>query len=122
MILNSGNELGNIVIQIRLVDMGVRQLNVLDECTKVDAVESFVGVVEDGVVNIANGCGKLVMGDGKDKFVRGPCFACYDVVGVQFFALRGSGAVQHDGVCWWFVGRDGKRFTVVCCIDGGILK
>ena len=95
---------------------------VLDEWSKVDAVEFFSGVIEDSVVDIIDGCGKLVRDDGEDKFVHGPRLACNDVVGLQFFVLGGSGAVWHDRVCWWFVGRDGERFPVVCCIDGGILK
>ncbi len=93
----------------------------LSECTNFNAVETFGGVVEDGIVDVVYGCGKLVLGDGKDKLVRGPCFACINAVGVQVFTLRGSGAVQHDGVCWWFVGRDVERCAVACCIDGGIL-
>ena len=64
-----------------MADLGVHQLNVLDECTKVNAVESFGGVVEDGIVYVVNGSGKLVMGDGKNEFVRGPCFVCNDVIG-----------------------------------------
>ncbi len=105
-----------------MADLGVCQLDVLDECSKVDAVESFDGVIEDGVEYVVDGCGKLVAGDGKDKFVRGPRLACNDVVGTQFFALGGSGAVRHDGVCWWFIGGDGECFPVACFIDGGILK
>ena len=87
-----------------------------------DALARLSSNVEDGVVYVVYGCGKLVASDGKDKFIRGPCFAGYDVVGAQFFALRGSGVVWHDEVRWWFVGRDGECFTVACCIDGGILK
>ncbi len=78
--------------------------------------------IKDGIVDIVDSCGKLVACDGKDKFVRGPRLARNNVVGAQFFTLGGSGAVWHDRVCWWFVGRDGERFPVVCCIDGGILK
>ena len=105
-----------------MADLGVHQLNVFDKCTKVGAVETFGGVIKDGVVDIVYGCGKLVAGDGEDNFIRGSCFAGDDVVCTQFFALRGSGAVWHDGVSWWFLGRDGERFTVAYCIDGGILK
>ena len=93
-----------------------------DERAEVDAIESFGGVIEHGVVDIVAGCGKLVTGDGEDKFVHGPRLACNDVVGLQFFVLGGSGAVWHDRVCWWFVGRDGERFPIAGCIDGGILK
>ena len=89
---------------------------------KVDAVESFGGVVEDDLVYVVVGCGKLVAGYGKDKFVCGPCFAGINVEGAQFFVLGCSGAIRHDGVCWWFVDRDGECFPVACCIDGGILK
>jgi hypothetical protein len=89
---------------------------------KVDAVETLGGVVKDSVVYFVNDCGELVVGDSEDEFVCGLCLACNDVVGAEFFALRGSGAVRHDGECWWFVGGDGERFPVACCIDGGILK
>jgi hypothetical protein len=54
----------------------------VDECTKVNAVETFGGVIEDGVVDVVYGCGQLVVGGGKDKFISGPCFAGNNVVGM----------------------------------------
>ena len=110
-VVSAGVEFGQIVIQIWLADrMGVPCLDVLDECSKIHAVESFGGVIENGVVDVVDGCGKLVAGDSKDEFVRGPRLACNNVVGAQFFALGGSGGIWHDGVCWWFVGGNGERF------------
>ena len=61
-------------------------MNVLDECTKVNSVETFSGVVKDGVVDVVYGCSKLVAGDGEDKFIRGPCFA-----GKMLLARNSSG-------------------------------
>ncbi len=67
----------------------------LDEWSKVDAVEFFSGVIEDSVVDIIDGCGKLVRDDGEDKFVCGPCLVCNDDVVVQFLRW---GAVAPFGM------------------------
>ena len=66
---------------------------------KVDAVESFGGVAENGVVYVVDGCGKLDAGDGEDQFVCCPCLAGNNVVGESFFTLGGSSAVRYAGVC-----------------------
>jgi hypothetical protein len=38
---------------------------VLDQRSEVDAVEAFRGIIENGVVDVINGGGKLVSSDGR---------------------------------------------------------
>jgi hypothetical protein len=45
----------------------------LDECAEVNAVESFRWIVEDGVIDVINGGGKLVASDGQYELVCCPC-------------------------------------------------
>jgi hypothetical protein len=77
-------ELGHVVVQVGLADLGVRCQDVLDQRVEVDAVESFRRIIEDGVVNVVECGGKLVSSDGKEEVVGSPCFARGDVDGTQF--------------------------------------
>ncbi len=79
--VNDGFEFGHVVVQAGLADLGVRCENVLDMCAEVDAVKSFRWIVEDGVVDVIDGGGKLVTSDGQYKPIGCPCFARGDVGG-----------------------------------------
>jgi len=74
-------ELGHVVVQVGLADLGVRGQDVLDQRAEVDAVESFRWIVKDGVVDVVDGGGELVSSDGEDEAVGSPCFARGDVDG-----------------------------------------
>ncbi len=74
-------ELGHVVLQVRLADLGIRGQDVLDQCAEVDVIESFCQIVEDGVVDVVDGGGELISSDGKDKVVGSPCFARGNVDG-----------------------------------------
>jgi len=53
----------------------------LDQRAEVDAIEAFCWFIENGVVDVVDGGGKLVSSDGEDKAVSSPCFARGDVDG-----------------------------------------
>ena len=74
-------ELGHVVVQVGLADLGVRCQDVLDQRSEVDAVEAFRGIIENGVVDVVDGGGELVSSDGEDEAVSSPCFARGDVDG-----------------------------------------
>jgi hypothetical protein len=74
-------EFGQVVVQIGLADLGICRQYVLDKREEVDAIETFGWVIEDGVVDVVNGGGELVVHDGKDEFVGGPSLACNKIGG-----------------------------------------
>ncbi len=57
-------EVGHVVIQIRLADLGVGVEDVHDEGAEIDSIETFSGVVKNGIVDVVNCCHKLVACDG----------------------------------------------------------
>ncbi len=65
-------EVGHVVIQIRLVGLGVGVEDVHDECAEIDVIATFGGVVKNGVVDVINCRRVLVMGDGEDHLVGVP--------------------------------------------------
>ena len=79
--VDSNVELGHVVVQVRLADLGVRGQDVLDQRAEVDAVEAFRWIIENGVVDVVDGGGELVSSDGEDKAVSSPCFARGDFDG-----------------------------------------
>ena len=79
--VDSDVEVSHVVVQVGLTDLGIRGWDVLDQCAEGDAIEDFRWIVENGVVDVINGGGKLVLSDGEDKAVSSPCFARGDVDG-----------------------------------------
>ena len=75
-------ELGHVVVQVRLADLGVYGQDVLDQRAEVDTIESFRWIVKDSVVDNIDGSGELVSSDGEDEAVGSPCFARGNVYGV----------------------------------------
>ena len=69
-------------------------IHVLDKRAEVDTVKSFRWIVEEGVVDVIDGGGKLVAsdGDGQYKPVGCPSLACGDGGGLYFLLGLGSGA------------------------------
>ncbi len=57
-------EVGHVVIQVRLADLGVCGENMLDKRAEVDTVEAFHWVGKDSIVDVVDGHGKLVTHDG----------------------------------------------------------
>ena len=115
-------ELGHVVVQVGLADLGVRGQDVLNQRAEVNAVESFCRIIEDGVVDVVDGGGELVSSDGEDKAVGSPCFPRGNVDGTQFLTLLDVGTVRNDGVCWRFRCWDCERRSVSSQVDGRILK
>ena len=74
-------EVGYVVIQVGLADLGVCSENVLDTRAWVDAVKSFCWIVKDGVVDVIDGGGELVSSDCQYKLVGCPHFARGNVGG-----------------------------------------
>ncbi len=64
-----------------MADLGVRGQDVLDQRAEVDTVESFRWIVEGGVVDVVDGSGELVSGNGEDEAVGSPRFARGNVDG-----------------------------------------
>ena len=56
-------ELGHVVVQVRLADLGVCGQDVLDQHAEVNAIESFCRIIEDSVVDVVNGGGELVLSE-----------------------------------------------------------
>ena len=79
--VDSDVELSHVVVQFGLTDLGVRGQDVLDQCEEGDAVDAFRWIVENGVVDVVDGGGKLVSSDGKHEAVSSPCLARRDVDG-----------------------------------------
>ncbi len=57
-------EVGHVVVQVRLADLGVCGENMLDKRAEVGAIEAFCQVIKEGIVDFVNGRGKLVARDG----------------------------------------------------------
>ena len=53
----------------------------MDQRAEIEAIEAFRWIIENGIVDVVDGGGKLVSSDGEDKAVSIPCFACGDVDG-----------------------------------------
>jgi hypothetical protein len=79
--VNAGVEFGHVVVQFGLADLGVHGKNMLDKPSEADADKSFHLIVKDGVVDIIDGGGKLVVSDGQYEHVGCPSFARGDVGG-----------------------------------------
>jgi hypothetical protein len=59
-------EVGHVVIQIRLADLGVGGEDVHDKRAEIDGIETFDGVIKNSIVDIINRCRELVAFDGED--------------------------------------------------------
>ncbi len=86
-------EIGHVAIQIRLADLSVGGEDVHDEGVEMDCIESFGGVVKNGIVDVVHLPCKLVVCDVKDHLVCVPCLVCGGIGGMQFlaFGCRGAG-------------------------------
>ncbi len=79
--VDSGIEVGHVVIQIRLANLGVGVEDVHDKGAKNDGVETFGGVVKNGVVDVIICHHELVACDGEDHLVGVPRLASDSVGG-----------------------------------------
>ncbi len=66
-------EVGHVVIQIRLAYLGVGGEDVHDKGAEINGIETFGGVVKNGVVDIIDRRRKFVACDGEDHLVGVPC-------------------------------------------------
>ncbi len=73
--VNARMEVSHVVIQIRLADLGVGVEDVHDESVVINGIETFSGVVKNGVVDIVNHCRELIACDGEDYLVGVLCLA-----------------------------------------------
>jgi hypothetical protein len=75
-------EVGYVVAQIRLAYLGIGVEDVHDKGVEIDGVETFGGVLKNGVVDIVDCCCKLNACDGEDHLVGVPCLASGGIGGV----------------------------------------
>jgi hypothetical protein len=115
-------EAGHVVIQIRLADLGVGGEDVHDEGAEINGVETFGGIVKNGVVDVINHRRKLVACDGEDHLVGVPCLMGSGVGGTQFLVFGIRGACWDDWVGWRFNIWDVELLSVACQVYGWILK
>ncbi len=67
-----------------------------DKGVEINGVETFGGVVKNGVVDIVNCRCKLVARDGEDHLVGVPSLPCGSVGGMQFLTFGCCGASWDD--------------------------
>ncbi len=120
--VNARMEVGHVFIQIRLADLGIGGEDVHDEGAEIDGVETFGGVVKNGLVDMAHHCHELVACDGEEHLVVVPCLTGGGVGGAQFLAFGCRGASWDDGVGWRFNMWDVERLPIACQLDGWTLK
>ncbi len=89
---------------------------------EIDGVETFGGVVKNGVVDVIKCLRELVACDGEDHLVGVPCLTGGSIGGTQFLAFGYCGACWDDWVGWRFNMWDVECLPVVCQVDGWILK
>jgi hypothetical protein len=70
--VDAGMEIGRVVIQIRLADLGVGVEYFHDKGAEIGSIETFGGDVKNGVVDVVDCCCKLVACDGEDHLVGVP--------------------------------------------------
>ncbi len=115
-------EVGYVVIQIRLADLGIGGEDVHDKGAEIDGVETFGGVVKNSVVGIVDRHRKLVACDGEDHLVGVQCLTGDGVGGAPFLAFGDRGACWGEWVGWRFNIWDVEHLPVVCQADGWILR
>jgi hypothetical protein len=93
-------EVGHVVIQIRLADLGVGGEDVHDKGVEIDGVETFGGVVKSGKVDIVNCRHKLVTCDGEDHLVGVSCLTNDGIRGTQILAFGCRHTCWDDWVGW----------------------
>jgi hypothetical protein len=93
-----------------------------DKGAEMDGVETFGGVLKNGVVDVIDCRRELVARDGEDHVVAVPCLAYGGVGGMQFLAFGNRGTGWDDWVGWRFNLWGVKRFPVASQVDGWILK
>ncbi len=90
-------EVGHVVIQIRLADLGIGGEGVHNKGVEIDGVETFCGVIKNGVlVDVIDCCRELAAHDGEDHLVGVPSLSCGSIGGMQFFYFGCRGASWDD--------------------------
>ena len=115
-------EIGHGVIQIRLADPSIGGGDVHEKGAEIDGVESFSGVIKNGIVDIVDRHRELVARDVEYHLVCVPCLACGGIGGMQFLAFGYHGAGWDDWVGWRFNLWDVERLSVASQVDGWFLK
>ncbi len=81
-----------------MTDLGIGSEDVHDKGAEIDGIETFGGVVKNGVVDVVNCHTKLVAHDGEDHLVGVPCLMCSGIGGAQFHTFRCCGTSWDDWV------------------------
>ncbi len=106
--VNAGMEVGHVIIQIKLADLGVGVEDVYDKGAEIDSVDTLGGVVKNGIVDVVeNWCV--------------PCLASGGIGGTYILMVGSRGACWDDWVGRRFNMWDVERLPVMCQIDGWIL-
>jgi hypothetical protein len=111
-------EVGHVVIQIRLADLGVGGEDVHDKGAEIDGIETFGGIIKNGIVDVNNCHCKLAAHDGEDHHVGVPSLACGSVGGMQFLVCSCCGASWDGWVGWRFNMWDLECLPVASQVDG----
>ncbi len=70
--VDAGVEFHEVIIQVGLADLGIHHQDVCYKRTQMDTVEALVQIVQYGIVDVVDGGGKLVAGDGEDQVIGLP--------------------------------------------------
>jgi hypothetical protein len=82
--VDTGMDIDLVVIQIRLADLGISGEDEHDEGAEIYGVETFGGVVKNGIVDAVDCRRKLVGCDGEDHLLGVPCLTGNGIGGAQF--------------------------------------
>ncbi len=79
--VDAGVEFREVIIQVRLADLGIPCQDVCDKHTQIDAIEALNWIVQYGIVDVVDSSGKLVAGDGENQAIGCPCLASGSIGG-----------------------------------------
>jgi hypothetical protein len=67
--VDAGVELHEVILQVRLADLGICHQDVHDKHTQIDAIEALDWIIQYGLVDVIDGGGKLAAGDREDQVI-----------------------------------------------------
>ncbi len=105
-----------------MADLSVGSKDVHEEGVEINGIESFGGVIKNGIVDVINCHCAQVAHDVKDYLVCVPCLACGGVDGTQFLAFGCRGVGWDSWVSWRFNLWDVECLSIASQVDGWILK
>jgi hypothetical protein len=80
--VDAGVEFCEVIIQVRLADLGIRHQDVRDKHMQINAVEALNWIVRYSIVEVVDGGSKLGAVDGEDKAIDPLCLASSSIGGL----------------------------------------